>query len=125
MALYKRVSQLRSAPSIDSLSREIRDRYGPLPAEVDRLLSFCALRVRAEALGILQADVSSGSLHLRFGETPLAPEALVSLVPTLAGAALSPQGLRVPLPAGAGPLEALEALLGRLEAAAPAPSSAL
>ena len=72
MALYKRVSQVRTVAEVDALRAEIRDRYGALPAEVDGLLTFAALRIRSEMLGVQQADLGPSAVHLRLGPgTPL------------------------------------------------------
>jgi transcription-repair coupling factor (superfamily II helicase) len=126
MALYKRVSQVRDAAEVARLAEEIRDRYGPFPPEVEGLLGYAALRLRAEALGIVQADLGTGALHLRLAEdTPLAGPALARAVRVWPGASLSPAGvLRAPLPPGetampslAAVLEALEAVLERAPAA--------
>ncbi len=116
MSLYKRVSQVRDAAEIDALRTEVRDRYGPPPPAVEDLLSYGALRLRTAELKLAQVDVSGTNLLLR--PAPQAPpiDALVALVRSIPGAALSPDGLvRVPL-AGAEPLVALEAVLGRLAA---------
>jgi transcription-repair coupling factor (superfamily II helicase) len=119
MALYKRVSQVRSPVEIQALRDEVRDRYGALPPPVDALLAYAALRLRAEGVGVVQADLAGGALHLRFAPTtPLAPAALVPVVRRLPGASLSPQGvLRVPLLAGAAAPLALASVLRALEAA--------
>jgi len=121
LSLYKRVSQLRDAPEIARLREEIRDRYGPPPPAVDGLLAFAGLRLRAEAMGVVQADVAGPSLHLRFGATSkLTPEGLVAVVRSLSGASLTPSGvLRAPLPPAAEPLPSLDRLLRALEAASP------
>jgi transcription-repair coupling factor (superfamily II helicase) len=123
MSLYKRLSQARDEREIAALRQELRDRYGALPPEADGLLSFARLRLRAEALGVLQADRAGSALHLRLAEQgPLAGEALVSLVRTLPGASLSPAGvLKVTLPPGAEPLRATGEVLDALEAAVGAP----
>jgi transcription-repair coupling factor (superfamily II helicase) len=121
LSLYKRVSQVRGADEIERLREELRDRYGPLPAAADRLLTYAALRLRAEALGILQADLAGPTLHIRFGaDGPLPPAALVDLVRSTPGASLTPQGvLRLPLAeTGDGPLPSLQGFLSRLEAVA-------
>jgi transcription-repair coupling factor (superfamily II helicase) len=122
LSLYKRISQIQSGDEIQRLREEVRDRYGPLPASVDGLLSYAALRLRAEALGLLQADLAGPTLHLRFGgETSLAPESLVNVIRSIPGASLTPHGvLRVPLTATAGPLQSLDSLLQHLEAFDPA-----
>jgi transcription-repair coupling factor (superfamily II helicase) len=117
MALYKRISQVRREADLQALAAEVRDRYGPPPAEVEGLLRYAAVRLRAEALGISQVDRSAGALHLRFWPSAApAPERLVRLVRSLPGAAFSPAGiLRVPVPSPAPPLGGLESLLDRLQ----------
>ena len=117
MSLYKRVSQVRDAAEVAKLAEEIRDRYGPFPAELDGLLGYAALRLRAEALGILQVDLGASALHLRLApETPLGGATLAAAVRSWPGASLSPAGvLRAPLAAGAPALPALGAVLEALE----------
>ena len=119
MALYKRASQVRQTAEIQALRDEVRDRYGAPPPQVDALLGYAGLRLRAEAVGVVQADLAGSALHLRFGPAvPISPDALVSAVRRLAGATLSPQGvLRVPVPATASAPGALGSVLRELEAA--------
>ena len=120
MALYKRLSQVRDAQAVLTLRAEIRDRYGPPPAEVEELVEYAALRQRAEALGVQQVDLATGrSLEVRFGAAPaLSPEALVEVARALPGAVVRPSGLRAPLGEVETPLGGLRRLFERLEAAA-------
>jgi len=113
---------VRDAAEVERLRRELRDRYGPLPPSVDALLLFAALRLRLEDLRVAQADLAGGALHLRIApETRLHAEGVMELVRLIPGASLSPQGvLRAPVPPGESPLQALAALLDRLEPAAAA-----
>jgi transcription-repair coupling factor (superfamily II helicase) len=123
MSLYKRLSRAKDEREIAALRQELRDRYGALPPEAEGLLAFARLRLRAEAVGVVQADRAAGALHLRLAEQgSLTPEALVALVRAMPGGSLSPAGvLKVPLPPGAEPLSALEDVLDALEAAVGAP----
>jgi transcription-repair coupling factor (superfamily II helicase) len=117
LSIYKRVSQLRREEDVLPLRDELRDRYGPLPPEVEGLLRYAALRVRAEALAVVQADATASGLALRFdARTPLQADALVRAVAGQPGAALTPDGLRWPTH-GREPMVALDALLDRLRAA--------
>jgi transcription-repair coupling factor (superfamily II helicase) len=117
LSIYKRVSQVRSQSEVSPLREELRDRYGPPPPEVDGLLRFAQLRVRAEALAVLQVDAAPGALILRFdSRTPLEAEALVGVARERPGSALLPDGLRWPLD-GAEPMDALAGLLDRLQEA--------
>jgi transcription-repair coupling factor (superfamily II helicase) len=117
MSLYKRLSQVRAPAEIAKLREEIRDRYGALPPEVDGLLTYAALRLRASLLGLDQVDWVASVLHLRWRPAAApAPESLVALVQRIPGASLSPQEVfRVPLPPDSTPAAALAALLDRLE----------
>jgi transcription-repair coupling factor (superfamily II helicase) len=117
LSIYKRVSQVRAQSEVSALGEELRDRYGPPPPEVEGLLRFAGLRLRAEALAILQVDAASSALALRLdGRTPLQADALVRVVRERAGAALLPDGLRWPT-LGEEPLDCLDGLLDRLQAA--------
>ncbi|HEX9188069.1 MAG TPA: transcription-repair coupling factor, partial [Vicinamibacteria bacterium] len=117
LSIYKRVSQVRSEGEVAPLRAELRDRYGPPPPEVDGLLRYAALRVCAEALAVTQVDASASALTLRFdARTPLQADALVRVARERPGASLRPDGLRWPL-GGAPPMDALDGLLGRLQAA--------
>ncbi len=124
MSLYKRLGQVREPREIAALREELRDRYGALPAEVDVLLGYAGLRLRASLLGIEQVDWTPAGLSLRFGSgRRLSPEAPVVFVREMPGATLSPQGLlKVPSAGATNAGEALDALLSRLEAiAGPSP----
>jgi len=114
LSIYKRVSQLRSAPELEALRAELRDRYGPPPPEVTGLLRYAELRLRAEAHGVAQVDAAGSALVVRFDpRTPLSPDALVRIAGERPGARLLPEGLRWPLAAEA-PLDALGELLDRV-----------
>ena len=62
LSIYKRVSQLRREDEVEPLRAELRDRYGPLPPEVEGLLRYAELRVRAEALAVVQVDATAAGL---------------------------------------------------------------
>jgi transcription-repair coupling factor (superfamily II helicase) len=104
----------------DALTAEVRDRYGALPPALHGLLAYAGLRLRAEAVGVAQVDLTGPTLHFRFApQPPLPPESLVHLVRGLAGASLLPQGiLRAPTLPGEDALTALGRVLEPLEAAA-------
>ena len=90
----------------------------PAAGEVLGLVGYAELRVKAEALGIVQVDAAAGALTLRFDpRTTLRPEPLAELAGARGGARLLPDGLRWPT-AGEPPQAALEALLGRLASVA-------
>jgi transcription-repair coupling factor (superfamily II helicase) len=117
LSIYKRTSQVRHREELEALRSELRDRYGPLPQEVEGLLRYVELRLRAESLAVRQVDLTAGSLVLSFDEkTPITPGHLVQLAGARRGATLQPDGLRWPLAPGEDPPSALDQVLGLLQA---------
>jgi len=116
LTLYKRVSQMRGREELRALEAEVRDRYGPLPPEVEGLLRYASLRQAAERVGIVQVDRARDALRVRWAEAGVDPERLVALVSRTAAASLRPEGLRWPVAPGEDALGALERLLRELGA---------
>ena len=52
IAMYKRVSSAQSQNELDEMSDELRDRYGPLPTEAERLMSTMSLRIMGADTGV-------------------------------------------------------------------------
>lgn len=52
LATYRRISGVDSLTGVAAISRELADRFGPPPVEVERLLAIVAIRIRAEELGL-------------------------------------------------------------------------
>jgi transcription-repair coupling factor (superfamily II helicase) len=123
MSLYKRVSQALTESELVNLRAEVRDRYGPFPPPVEGLFDYAGLRLRAEALGVAQVDVSPTAFSVRLGLDPtFTPEALVAAVAAWPGARLNPDGIRIPRPPGEPPSPGLARILSQLEAALAAPA---
>ena len=70
--LYRRLARGVSSGEIDELRQEMRERFGPLPEEADRLLDLSRLRVLGGALGNILDRVRHGYVvdfaDLHFGE---------------------------------------------------------
>jgi transcription-repair coupling factor (superfamily II helicase) len=63
---YRRLSREESLTGIDSVRRELRDRYGPLPEEVETLLGTAALRLVGGDLGIERILVRPWDVRMNF-----------------------------------------------------------
>jgi transcription-repair coupling factor (superfamily II helicase) len=50
--LYRRLGTIENQEELDSIREEMRDRFGPLPKEVENLLEVLGLRLRAMACGV-------------------------------------------------------------------------
>jgi transcription-repair coupling factor (superfamily II helicase) len=64
--LYRRLSTTDSIAEVDRLHREFRDRYGPLPVEVETLLQTAALRLLGTELGLQRILVRFWDARLNF-----------------------------------------------------------
>ena len=59
LSVYQRAARIRERHEVPELSEELRDRFGPVPEEVENLLRVAELRALASRLGvesILQSD---------------------------------------------------------------------
>lgn len=66
--LYRRLSKATGRTEVDDLKGELVDRFGPLPAEAERLLDAAGVRILGRALGLERAIVRNRSARLTFRE---------------------------------------------------------
>lgn len=64
--LYRRLSRVEQISEVSSLAAEIRDRYGPPPDEVGRLLAAAALRLLGTTLGIERITLQRHAARITF-----------------------------------------------------------
>ncbi len=81
MGLYRRLAQLEGEEDIDSFAAELRDRFGPLPAEVEHLLAVVGIKMLARQAGVAAVDAGVRGAVLRFHDDSFpAPEKLVEWI---------------------------------------------
>lgn len=66
--LYRRLSRLEHMPELDALRAELRDRFGPPPPQVERLLASAALRLLGAELGVERILIRGDEARLNFRE---------------------------------------------------------
>ena len=74
--LYRRLARAVESGEIDGLRDELRERFGPLPAEAETLLDMARLRVMGAALGLQNVLVRGDEARLTFRpghHTPSSP----------------------------------------------------
>lgn len=87
MEVYKKIAAVRTAGDVEALLAEIEDRFGPLPDEVQSLLSLAEIRVLAERLGIATVKERKGVVRLEFAEVAkISVERVLSLIKNSGGA---------------------------------------
>ncbi|MCL1887318.1 MAG: transcription-repair coupling factor [Kiritimatiellaeota bacterium] len=64
VALYRRLAEASEAGEVRALRGEMRDRFGPLPAPVLRLLRMNEIRVLAARRGLRRVEASDGKVRL-------------------------------------------------------------
>ncbi|HEX7117410.1 MAG TPA: transcription-repair coupling factor [Longimicrobiales bacterium] len=64
--LYRRLSRLERVEQVDQVRSELRDRFGPPPAEVRRLLAAAALRLLGAELGVERVLVRGDEARINF-----------------------------------------------------------
>ncbi len=70
LEVYRRFAQVRSAPDGEALRAEVRDRFGPVPPEVEGLFTAVAMRLAAEAAGVPEVRVEPGRVTLKWARYP-------------------------------------------------------
>jgi transcription-repair coupling factor (superfamily II helicase) len=81
LALYKRLAGVRVASEVEEARRELRDRFGPLPAAAARLLDVVTLRLHAKTLRLERLEVRAGRALLTFApSTPVPPQRIIELL---------------------------------------------
>jgi transcription-repair coupling factor (superfamily II helicase) len=66
-ALYQRLAAARGVDEVDAVGQELRDRFGPLPKEVEALLDLAKLRVLSAAKGVQKLALEQRRLTLEVG----------------------------------------------------------
>jgi transcription-repair coupling factor (superfamily II helicase) len=64
--LYRRLSRVENSTAVLALAAEIRDRYGPPPDEVSRLLMAARLRLLGSSLGVERITVQGDAARVTF-----------------------------------------------------------
>ena len=65
LAFYRKLAGAVNGAELRALRREIRDRFGPVPAEVDRLLRVTRLRILAHRRGLDSLETRGDVLLMR------------------------------------------------------------
>jgi transcription-repair coupling factor (superfamily II helicase) len=65
---YRRLARITEADEIVGLREELRDRFGPVPVEADRLLTVFELRALGAGLGLQTVVVQGNEARIKFRE---------------------------------------------------------
>ncbi len=91
---YKRIAETRDERERETLRRELEDRFGPPPPQIDNLLDYAVLKSLCERLQIASVERRASDVVIKFHPTtPVRPERLVALVRKQKGTKLDPSGV--------------------------------
>ena len=91
---YKRIAETRNEQERETLRRELEDRFGPPPPQIDNLLDYAVLKSLCERLQIASVERRASEVVIKFHPTtPVRPERLVTLVRKQKGTKLDPSGV--------------------------------
>ena len=62
--MYRKLAQATDRPALEALQRELRDRFGPLPAAVELLLAVAELKILAGEKNVTTLEVEDDKLKL-------------------------------------------------------------
>ncbi len=79
--LYRRLSRVEHVSEVHALAAEVRDRYGPPPEEVERLIAASALRLLGTRLGVERITIQREAARVTFRDGVVVR--LASLQPAL------------------------------------------
>ncbi|HEV2038312.1 MAG TPA: TRCF domain-containing protein, partial [Candidatus Eremiobacteraceae bacterium] len=86
VSFYQRLAAAQMLADVDAIGEELRDRFGPLPAEAQSLLDLTRLRVLASAKGVQKVALEQRRLTLEMGPRfSLSEQALPALTSLTGG----------------------------------------
>ena len=81
LRVYKQIATSRTEDDVDSLYRELEDRFGAMPLQVRNLLEYARLRVLGRARGVTSIERTVHGIDIRFHESArIDPERIIELV---------------------------------------------
>jgi transcription-repair coupling factor (superfamily II helicase) len=110
---YRRIAAANDESGIDEVVAELRDRYGPSPAPVERLMDVARLRVLARSAGVTEIVLAGN--YVRFGGVDLPESRRLRLVRLYPGTQIKPVTRTIlvprPKPATVGAAPVIDAAL--------------
>jgi len=86
MDVYKRIASIGTQPELEATAAEIEDQFGPLPDEVQSLLSLAEIRILCRDLHVASMRERKGELEVEFGKVAkISADRVVTLIQASGG----------------------------------------
>jgi transcription-repair coupling factor (superfamily II helicase) len=101
LRIYKQIASTRTEAEVDSMYRDLEDRFGEMPLPVRNLLEYARLRILGRARGVTSIERTGQGIDIKFHETArIDPERIVELIAAKNGVTFAPPAtLRLQSPA--------------------------
>lgn len=87
MEIYKKIASIQTNEELDSIYLELEDRFGPIPDEVNSLLSLADIRILCKKLNISSIKERQGKVTVEFAKvSDISVDKVLNLIRTSAGA---------------------------------------
>jgi len=81
LRIYKQIASCRSESEVDSMYRDLEDRFGQLPLPVRNLLEYARLRILGRARGVMAIERTAQGIDIKFHTgARIDPQRIVELV---------------------------------------------
>jgi transcription-repair coupling factor (superfamily II helicase) len=120
LRMYKRLAGVETEAQWNDVRSELQDRYGELPAAVNNLLEYAALKLLCSQVGIISIDRKRDVLNIKFKQNAdIDPGKLAQFVASQRGSQFSPDGTLKFVCKSTAPAEVLAQLRNLLEELSP------
>lgn len=86
MEMYKKIATIHTNSELDAVYSELYDRFGPIPNEVNSLLSIAKIRIICAKLSIVSLKERQGLVRVEFSEVAkINPDKAVKLIVSSSG----------------------------------------
>ncbi|TVQ27561.1 MAG: transcription-repair coupling factor [Spirochaetaceae bacterium] len=86
MEVYKKIASIGTEQELEAIAGELQDRFGPLPEEVQSLLSLAEIRVLCKTLRIASLRERGGTLEIEFAKVArISADRVVGLIQASGG----------------------------------------
>jgi transcription-repair coupling factor (superfamily II helicase) len=86
MEIYKKIASISTQDELDRVYSELIDRFGPIPDEVQSLLSLAEIRIICRRLSIASLKEKAGRVHIEFSKvSKVSVERLLRMMKESAG----------------------------------------
>ncbi len=116
LAFYKRITSAETDDDLKEIRKEMGDRYGAFPSQVENIFKLTGLKIRASEIDLREITANDGKIILNFGDaSPVSAEQIVDFIIQNPEATITPAGqIIIPQPASGDRIEWVKMVIDQL-----------